>query len=522
MNLRLLLVAALAFFATNASAQLGTALPTRASDWHLLDATADAVPGVSAAQAHELLAGRTPTPVVVAIIDSGVDITHPDLASVLWTNPGEIAGNGTDDDGNGYADDMHGWSYLGGPGGNVEHERGEIARMVAACRVGGSPDGYVCEDLETELQEERAGLEEQSAQMGQIFELVRDADTFLKKRFGDEYDPSDASRISVNVSSLDVGTDPAAARAVSIVGMMAAQGAKPSDLAEFEDYIKNRLAYFLNPDYDPRPMVGDDPDNAEQTDYGVPDVTGPDAGHGTGVAGLVAAVRGNGIGIDGLAPAQIMALRTVPDGDERDKDVANAIRYAVDNGARIINMSFGKDISPRQDVVEAAALYAAERGVLLVHASGNDGADIEEADNFPTPYTMDGGRVPSWLEVGASTDDTGSLAATFSNYGQSRVDLFAPGGQVTSLAPGGGVQTADGTSFASPVVAGVAALVMAYFPDFSAEEVRQILMDSAIRYTSDTALPGGEGDFVPFTQLSSTGGVVNAAAAVRLAIERSR
>ena len=239
------------------------------------------------------------------------------------------------------------------------------------------------------------------------------------------------------------------------------------------------------------------------------------------MAGLVAAARGNDLGIDGIAPARIMVLRAVPGGDERDKDVANAIRYAADNGADIINMSFGKAYSPQKEAVDEAVAYAVSKGVLLVHASGNAGEDVDTADNFPTRLFLDGAEAGAWLEVGASQSDEAALAAPFSNYGQANVDLFAPGARVTSLAPGGGVQTADGTSFASPVVAGVAALVKAYFPDLTNAELRQILLDSAVRYAEDQIGRPGDGAPVAFGTLSATGGVVNAAEAVRLATERT-
>ncbi len=216
-----------------------------------------------------------------------------------------------------------------------------------------------------------------------------------------------------------------------------------------------------------------------------------------------------------------MSVRTVPGGDERDKDVANAIRYAVDNGAHIINMSFGKSYSPQKAVVDEAVAYAVERGVLLVHAAGNSGEDIDQADNFPNRTFLDGTVSSGWIEVGASQSDRGELAAGFSNYGRANVDLFAPGAGVMSLKPGGGTQTANGTSFASPIVAGVAALVMAYFPDLTAEEVRQILLDSSVRYAGDQVARPGDGIAVTFDELSATGGVVNAATAVRLATERS-
>ena len=480
------------------------------ADWHLLDRDADGVAGISLADAYAALPDRAPREVVVAILDSGVDIEHPDLAPVLWTNPGEVAGNGVDDDGNGYVDDVHGWSFLGGPGGNLEHDTLELARLVALCRAGTPDLTYSdCQELEEELDAERAPLAQQLAQVGPLYQTAQAADARLTETYGAGYD----------VTALDLSRrEREMARPLLF---LAEQGATLSDLEDYVDQLSSRLDYSLNPDYDQRSLIGDDYADTSERFYGVGDVAGPDPNHGTGVAGLVAAVRGNEMGIDGIAPARIMVVRTVPGGDERDKDVANAIRYAVDNGAHIINMSFGKSYSPQKAVVDEAVAYAAANGVLLVHAAGNSGEDIDVADNFPNREMLSGTVAGNWLEVGASQSDRAALAAEFSNYGRVGVDLFAPGAGVTSLKPGDGTQTADGTSFAAPVVAGVAALVMAYFPDLTAEEVRQILLDSSVRYAGDEVARPGDNKAVMFEELSATGGVVNAAAAVRLAAERN-
>jgi subtilisin family serine protease len=245
---------------------------------------------------------------------------------------------------------------------------------------------------------------------------------------------------------------------------------------------------------------------------------GPDSKHGTHVSGIIGAVRGNE-GIDGVAPAvKLMTIRTVPDGDERDKDVANAIRYAVDNGAQIINMSFGKSHSPQKQAVDEAVKYADSRGVLMIHAAGNDGEDLASHPSFPTPDYLDGGRAANWLEVGASSwRGPDSLAAGFSNYGQ-RVDVFAPGDNILSTIPGGGYDRESGTSMAAPVVSGVAALLMSYYPSLTASDVKRILIETATRKgQQNVAKPGAQGEMVPFSQLSSTGGIVNAYEAVRMA-----
>ena len=506
------LVAAAALLSTAPLALAQSTVTAPPSDWHLLDRDAQGVIGISLDEAYALLGDRDPEAVVVAVLDSGVDIKHPDLAPVLWVNADEEAGNGVDDDENGYVDDVHGWSFLGNPSGeNVEGDSWEIARLVGLCRAGTPHPAYPdCEALESDLEAERAQIAPQAAQLAQILPVVQNADALLREQFGDDYDPE----------AVDPGSDARLGQAVGLMRQLAAQGAGLAELEEAVEQLTQILEVKLNPDYDPRGIVGDDPTDLTERFYGNADVNGPNSNHGTGVAGLIGAARANDLGIDGIAPVQIMVVRTVPGGDERDKDVANAIRYAADNGADIINMSFGKAYSPDKAVVDEAVAYAVEKGVLLVHASGNDGEDIDEADNFPTRFFLDGTASEGWLEVGASAADAASLAAPFSNYGRTHVDLFAPGADVTSLKRNGGVQTANGTSFAAPIVSGVAALVMAYFPDLSAEEVRQILLDSSVRYEAAVPAPGG-GEVTPFTDLSVTGGVVNAAEAVRLAIERS-
>jgi subtilisin family serine protease len=293
-------------------------------------------------------------------------------------------------------------------------------------------------------------------------------------------------------------------------------------VAETKEAVETQLAYNLDPDFDPRPIVGDDPRNLSERAYGNTDVMGPDARHGSHVAGIIGAVRANAVGVDGIAPAvQLMTIRAVPDGDERDKDIANAIRYAADNGAHIINMSFGKGWSPQKGAVDEAVRYAESKGVLLVHAAGNEGEHIGRKPSFPTPFYTTGGKANLWIEVGASSWKGGDkLAAEFSNYDAERVDLFAPGVDIYSTVPGG-YERLSGTSMAAPVVTGVAALLMSYFPELTAADVKRVLLASASRYGSQRVVrPGSESERVPFSQLSVTGGIVNVYDAVKMVLEK--
>jgi subtilisin family serine protease len=494
-------------------------------NWQLLDESADHVPGISAERAYrELLAGREPKRfVVVAVIDGGVDTSHVDLRANLWTNTKEIPGNGKDDDGNGYVDDVRGWNFIGGRDGkDVRYDTFELTRQYARC-IGRStaeaplsPDSSQCKQLATDYQKERMQTEQTLQQIKTASEVLAQVTQILRQAVGTD-------SLTVDAVSALQPSRPEVQRARQVYLQLAADGLTPVAITDARTAYQSRLQYGLDPSYDPRAIVGDHYTDVTERRYGNPDVTGPDAKHGTHVAGIIGAVRGNGIGIDGIAPAvRIMSVRTVPDGDERDKDVANAIRYAVDNGASVVNMSFGKAYSPFKAAVDDAVKYADAHGVLLIHAAGNDGADLSQGRNFPTPVYQDGGRPRNWIEVGASSWKGGdSLAAPFSNYGHDLVDVFAPGVDILSTVPGGGYERDSGTSMAAPVVTGLAALLMAYYPDLTAADVKRIILASATRHANQSVVrPGGKnGEMVPFGSLSATGGIVNAYAAVRMAEE---
>jgi len=501
------------------------------ASWHLLDAELDGVEGASVIRGREeVLGGRSPERVVVvAIIDSGVDTTHVALRPGLWQNPGERGGTGMDDDGNGYPDDVRGWNFLGAPdGASVAEDTWEVTRLHALCTAPDAappappplPDASTCatvtEDFESRVAEARSFL----ANVEGIARALETVVPLLERAVGDSLTPA-------NVTAL-VPRDRQIQEARAFYLQLAELGATPADVQDALDELRSQLEFKLNPEFDPRALVGDDYTDLTERIYGNPDVVGPDASHGTHVAGIVTSVFGD----DAAAGVRIMSVRAVPDGDERDKDVANAIRYAVDNGAHIINMSFGKDWSPQKEVVDAAVRYADERGVLLVHAAGNDGRNLADRPAFPSRDYLDGGAAALWLEVGASSwRGADTLVAPFSNYGQDQVDLFAPGVDILSTVPGGGFEANSGTSMAAPLVAGVAALVMAHFPELSAADVRTILLETATRHPDRMVILPGDpmdpevagvdaaSDAVPFRTLSVSGGVLNARAALRRAAE---
>ncbi len=502
-------------------------------NWYHLDEKMDHVRGISSDRAYqEFLNDKTPTEVVVAVIDGGIDIDHDDLDDNIWVNEEEIPDNGIDDDGNGYVDDIHGWNFIGGSDGeNVQHATLEVTRLyrkykdkyentnISELNKKERAEYAYFQEIKEAYEERLAESEEQRSIFMQYLFIMRITSQIVEEALdGVELTPE-------NVQSFETDND-TVLEAIRFMQMAWENEWTEDYFAKGYEQYNNLIEYGLNPDFDSRPIVGDDPTDPKEQYYGNNNVEGPDAEHGTHVAGIIGAERGNGLGMNGIAPnVKIMAIRAVPDGDERDKDVANAIRYAVDNGAQIVNMSFGKSYSPNKKVVDKAIKYARRKGVLLIHAAGNDNENIDIEENFPT-RSLKGSHskkwANNWIEVGASSwgrDD--SFVAAFSNYGNQYVDIFAPGKDIYSTVPDEKFEKNDGTSMAAPVVSGIAATLLSYYPDLKYKELRQIILDSAVRYTDREVNKPGSGEMVPFGNLSSTGGIANLYEAVKLAEELS-
>lgn len=506
-------------------------------NWQLLDPANDSAYGTGVERAYKtLLKGKKAHTVIVAVIDSGIDTAHVDLQGKIWTNPGEIPGNGKDDDHNGYVDDIHGWNFLGGPDGrSVVKESSELAREYFRLenKFGGVTDSSDVKRRDRADYRYWLTLREKKTQdsidnsvnfatVSQGIERFTALDMLLRSQIG-----KDTLRLA-DIKDFETDNDTLAVAREIALRVLENSGPHQSleaFLAEGREYLDGLKAKMnpvrSDPDSVRRAIVGDDPDDIRDTHYGNNDISGGFGRHGTHVAGIIAAVRNNGIGIDGIADhVQIMSVRAVPDGDERDKDVALAIRYAVDNGAKIINMSFGKGYSPHKDWVDEAVKYAAKHDVLLIHAAGNDGTNNGSIPNFPNPiFAKSGEQAENYLTVGASThdNDEGHLAATFSNYGKKEVDLFAPGVNIYSTVPGNQYESLSGTSMAAPVVTGVAALVLQYYPTLSARQLAMVLRQSVTRLDSvEVILPGGNSR-VPFGSLSRSGGIVDAYQALQMA-----
>ena len=492
--------------------------PGEVVSWALGDPDSDRVEGTRTTRAYAELGLTSPAkPILVAVIDTGIDIAHPDLKDVIWSNPGEVDGKpGVDDDGNGFVDDIHGWNFIGSRdgrqlvAGTMEVTR-ELARLrrCAAAKTATDEQLQALAQLETQYvqdRDERAqALLSLSVSTAVLAEVVNALTAQGLK------DTSPAGIVAF------VPSKPSGEIYKGIYRNYVGGEASLADLRLQLEEERARLDIQFGLDFDESAVIGDDPAKLDEKGYGNALVADdPHGRHGTHVAGIIAAIRGNGAGIAGqCAWVRILPIRAVPDGDERDKDVANAIRYAVDCGAKIINMSFGKGLSPDKGYVDAAARYAAAHDVLLVHGAGNDGADCDARPHYPNQIAGSGPggeeeRFANWIEVGASTRDRSRLAASFSNYGRRNVDIFAPGMAILSTIPGGKTDEASGTSMAAPMLAGVAALVWTQHPELTAVQLRQALLDNARRFPGlRVPLPGSRKNRVPFEGLSATGGIVD-------------
>lgn len=513
---------------------------TTPNGWHMMDKEKDGYYGVSAAQAYEFIKTKKlkSNTVLVAVIDSGIDTLHEDLKQVLWINPKEIPGNGIDDDKNGYIDDVHGWNFLGGKdGSNVKEDSYEAARVYHAFRT--KYDGKEINEYElngAEKQEYIMWKKAKAKIMGEE-ESGGGVDIVILRKIGVDLKASDSVLRAAMSKEVFTGIELEAflpketnARKAksSLLGLMKMNNQQEATNKEFlegfDEYLAGEEKKEESKNTPPKnyraDVVKDDETNVNDRRYGNSDIMAATSMHGTHCSGIIAAVRNNGKGVDGIADnVRIMMLRAVPDGDEHDKDIANAIRYAVDNGAKIISMSFGKDFSPNKQWVDDAFRYAESKNVLLVHAAGNDSKNVDVEDNFPSAIYANGkGKAGNVITVGASGDPkNGGLTAFFSNYGKSEVDVFAPGVKIYSTMPGGNTYAnQNGTSMACPLVAGIAALTLEYFPTLSARQLKYVIEKSAQQPPYKVTKPGSD-EMVNLADISKTGGIANAYEALKLA-----
>ncbi len=498
------------------------------ANWFNLDYKTDGVMGISTEKTYKtLLKGKKSIPVIVGVLDGGVDIHHEDLKDVVWINTKDSLSNGVDNDGNGYINDKYGWNFIGNADGkNVQFDNLELTRMlktldqkfanITAASELNEVSRKAFANYRKMTAEYKNKLEE--AKMGQFSydALKRNIDAVVRE----------IGKKPEEITQEDIDNFKATSSTQRIALGYAKDEIQNGGFAKFFDditegakYFNNQVDYHLNKTYNSRPIVGDDYEDASERYYGNADVKGPDALHGSHVAGIIGAKRNNNIGINGVADnVKILTVRLVPDGDERDKDVANAIRYATDNGAKVINMSFGKGYAYNKQTVDDAVKYAESKDVLMIHAAGNDSEDNDIEPNFPMKYYTDAkgdttGVANAWITVGATglrLDN--ELLADFSNYGKKTVDVFAPGVHINSTIPDSKYKEEQGTSMAAPVVAGLAAMIRSYYPTLSAVETKRIIMESVEKPDQLVQVKVGEDatKTVRLSDISVTGGIVNA------------
>jgi len=498
--------------------------PDPPKNWHQMDLKTDGYYGVSLNQAYLFLKGKKSKTVVVTTIDSGIDTTQNDLKSILWVNPNKDAG---------YPGDTHGWDFLGGADGKVDYtETEEEVRQynklkgkyltTTTAPAGQEKEFAFWQTVKTVYDSTYNKAQTEIKDLTEEVNVLTATNYYIKRQLNlksdQTFNRSDLAKINTTNDTIN--------QSKTVWESVFTQIGESTNNAKV---LKDITEYFakqnntVNPDLDTRArIVANDPDVNDGKPYGNNILKTPDCSHGTGVAGLIGAVRNNGYGIDGIADnVRIMSIKAVPNGDEYDKDIANAIRFAVDHGAEVINMSFGKKLSPHKEWVDAAFKYAAAHDVLLVMASGNDGQDVDAHPEFPNDTYLDGTTTDNVINVGASGPKVGeTLVADFSNYGKKSVDVFSPGVKVTSIDMDAEFNTEDGTSFSSPIVAGIAALIREYYPQLTASQVKRAILESATPLTGTMVLkPGSKTDKVDFASLSKTGGIVNAYKALKIASE---
>ena len=490
--------------------EISTSSKIDLNNWHNLDPEIDTIPGTSVERAHkELLEGLKGKKVIVAVIDTGLDIEHESLSNNIWINKNEKI-NGKDDDNNGYIDDINGWNYLG----SAYNETRDMTRILRDNKVNNRKYDLVEEEIKKEIKRSNEQLEI----FNYYIKLLEDSKELLSDYLNDDkFNVEDVNNIETEDEKL--------IRAKNIFKDFDFYGYTNEYLNEGAEQYNDFINYHFNIDFNGR-TTNDDIYDLYDTNYGDNNVNNikDSESHSTHVSGIISGDRQNQSGSKGINNlVEIMALRAIPNGDEYDKDVARAIRYAVDNGAKIINGSFGKYFSSNPEWVIDAIRYASENNVLVVAAAGNESKDLDliSNDNYPNDQFFNKDEfADTFIKVGASSINLNeNFTAYFSNYGKINVDIFAPGVDIYSSIPSNKYKSQSGTSMASPVVAGIASLIMSYFPKLSAKKVKEIILDSGIEI--DLKI-GNLGDNKQFSEYSKSGKLINAYNALILASKTKR
>ncbi|MFD2563298.1 S8 family peptidase [Aquimarina rubra] len=497
-----------------------TLLESTARKWQHKDVIEDTIPGISLDKAYrDLLSDKSGNDIIIALLDSRIDINHEDLKSQIWQNTLEIPNNNVDDDGNGYVDDTQGWNFLG----NKEGENMVSAHYAYVRYIKANKKKFIKDSIDTfskEYVEFHRAMSLYEKEQEQAKRKLITAENSINKYNESKiklsaYVPEGKFTLETlkNIDTTGNGLKPY----VESLSFFVKHEFTESSLQDILKNRKRRIKKHLNIEYDERRILRDDPSNLRDMEYGNNNVFSDidQLTHSTRVAGLIAATRDNNLGIDGISNHnKIMPVCISPLGDEHDKDIALGIRYAVDNGAKVINMSFGKNFSLHKEWVYDALRYAAEHDVLIVSSAGNGSLDLEKENHYYPNDNDNNGKEFSdtFMLIGAIGNQLNSgLLPYFSNYGKTDVDLFAPGHKIYTTLPNNEYKLDSGTSLAAGIVSGVAGLIRSYYQNLSATEVKNILMKSGTLYNIDVEITVDDSKkMVPFSSLSKSGRVVNA------------
>lgn len=494
-------------------------------NWQYQDIIKDTIAGISLEKAQELVADKDNSIVTVAIIDSPIEISHEHLKNNIWTNTDEIPNNNIDDDKNGYIDDIHGWNFMGNAKGvNDIYMQMESTRLLK----------------KYEAQKPTSTNESTYSLVKKLYDSI-----YMKSK--KEYDhyseiykaykgvKSELSKKSLNgnysIKQLDsikkVYADDWYFKSMITNLISLEKYIGGDDIIFYNELYTKHLEVLFHKEYNDRKITGDNPNVLNDSNYGNHVVSHnlDKLTHGTSVSGPM--IQSSKSQVQGISSKiKIMPICISGYGSEHDKDIALAIRYAVDNGAKVINISLGKLLSLHKEWVFEAFKYAEQHDVIIVSSAGDSSLNLTEINYYYPNDNVDNTAEVSnnFLLVGASTyDPNEKLVASFSNYGTIDVDIFAPGIEIFTTTVNNTYDFQDGTSMSASITSGVAALIFSYYPNLIASEVKQIIMESGVSYDIMVNKPSTskEKELVPFSSLSKSGKIVNAYNALLMAEEIS-
>mgnify|MGYP000162688740 FL=1 len=523
-------------------------------DWYNCSFDKDGVYGCEVNKAYDFLKDRKiKKRPIVALIGTGIDVEHEDIKQAIWVNPKEKA-DGKDNDKNGLVDDINGWNFLGGKDGQVmeatmrEGDR-EFLRLkdkYADYIFDGKNYNKVIDGKLTKVADPE-NIEEYNYYRNQVLPESPMAGTYsgwqltdVLKAYADKFDQMMKERFpgkELTEADFSICYDPKAPRdSLSEVSfMMCAMGfgvyktdkwetvysgiKSGAQIEQAKAEYERKVGQFGADGR--KDIIGDNYLDINDNKYGNNVLLTADAAIGTMEAGIIVAKRENGLGGNGIMDqAEIMTLRVAANGEPYLKDIALAIRYAVDHQADIIMLPVQNTLYPEDQKkwISEALEYAESKGVFCVTPAWEGAQDLAVETYYPNRW-MTGKKELTNLMVVCSSDKNGNPSMN-SNYGAKEVDLYAPGMEIYSTYTGDTYQSGTGLGLAAATTVGVAALIKAYYPHLTGTQIRNILLET-VTSRKDAEVEKGivvDGkptqDLFLFGDLCLSGGIINAYQAV--------